>query len=194
LQSVSKRCLASEDKNKRIFAIHRKVEQDAEIIKNLVAETLSLIDNNNGYAILKDREIKIIGGNVLPHYVFIVEDTRLLENEPINKYLYNGSAKIGVSTVFIAKNAAYLPMNCRVIVTLQGKSAEIADRVSGEKVQFMPDYTELKNLELAARKLASLRIKNSSANFALPKTITLYGNAQSEKGIGDRYIITLGKK
>ncbi|HEX9058740.1 MAG TPA: type VII secretion protein EssC, partial [Clostridia bacterium] len=133
------------------------------------------------YAILKDREMKTIGGSVLPHYIFIVEDSTLLENEPINKYIYNCSSKIGVSSVFMAKNPAYLPMNCRTVVTLQGKSAEMADRVSGEKAVFTPDKTDFKNLELASRKMASLRIKNSSANFSLPSSITLMEMLKAKK-------------
>ncbi|MDD2234884.1 MAG: type VII secretion protein EssC [Desulfitobacteriaceae bacterium] len=125
------------------------------------------------YPILKEREMKTISGGALPHFVFIVEDNSLLENEPINKYLYNECAKLSVSTVFMAQNAAYLPMNCRTVITLHGKSAELADRVSGEKVVFIPDKADFKNLELAARKMAALRIKNAGVSFALPQSITL---------------------
>ncbi len=133
------------------------------------------------YAILKDRELKEAEGKVLPYYVFLVEDTALLENEPINKYLYNPSAKLGVSSIFIAKNSAYLPMNCRTVINLQGKSGEIADRVSGEKSIFTPDKTDFKSLDLTTRKLAALRIKNSSASFALPASITLLEMLKAKK-------------
>ncbi|MES7204623.1 FtsK/SpoIIIE domain-containing protein, partial [Cutibacterium acnes] len=47
------------------------------------------------------------------------------------------------------------------------------DRSSGEKVLFVPDKTELKHLDLMARKLAALRIKQSGTHFALPSSITL---------------------
>ncbi|MDD4049351.1 MAG: type VII secretion protein EssC, partial [Clostridia bacterium] len=133
------------------------------------------------YTILKEREMKANVGSVLPHYIFIVEDVSLLENESINKYLYNGCARIGVSSVFIAKDTAYLPMNCRTVITLQGNNAETADRVSGEKAVFTPDKTDFNNLELAARRMVSLRIKNIGANFALPQSITLMEMLKAKK-------------
>lgn len=136
--------------------------------KAIAHQTLSAL-----YGAFKERELKAAEGGMLPHYVFFVEDSTLLENEPINKYLYNCNSKLGVSTVFMAPNAAYLPMNCKTVVTLQGKSGEIADRISGDKTTFTPDRADLKNLDIAVRKFASLRIKNASANFTIPSSITL---------------------
>lgn len=125
------------------------------------------------YALLKNREMKEESMGVSPHYIFIVEDATLLENEPINKYLFNKYTKIGVSTIFLAKNQAYLPMNCTQVVTMHGKSAVIADKETGEKSSFLPDRIDLNSLQLAARKMSPLRIKNSSANFSLPTSLTL---------------------
>ncbi|NGM82826.1 type VII secretion protein EssC [Paenibacillus sp. 7124] len=133
------------------------------------------------YALLKDRELRTAGGGALPHYLFIVEDASLLENEPISKYLYNGSSKLGVSTIFVAPNAAYLPMNCKVVIGLQGKHGEMASRVTGEKTAFTPDQADLKELDLAARKLAPLRIKHANAGFTLPSSISLMDMLEAEK-------------
>ncbi|NIK77497.1 S-DNA-T family DNA segregation ATPase FtsK/SpoIIIE [Paenibacillus castaneae] len=132
------------------------------------------------YSAIKEREMKSVGGSALPHYLFIVEDVSLLENEQISKYLYNGSAKLGVSTLFIAPNPAYLPMNCKTVINLQGKSGEMADRISGEKIAFTPDQADLKDLDQAARMLAPLRIRNASVNFALPASITLMDMLHAE--------------
>lgn len=143
--------------------------------KAMAHQTLSGI-----YASLKEREMRNSGGGVLPHYLFIVEDESLLENELISKFLYNGSTKLGVSTVFISKNAAYLPMNCKQVISLQGKSGEIANRLTGEKISFTPDQVEVKDLDLVARKLAPLRIRNTTANFTLPASITLMEMLQSQ--------------
>ncbi|MES6927215.1 hypothetical protein U6X42_12375, partial [Cutibacterium acnes] len=123
------------------------------------------------YGVLKERESRALEGSALPHYVFIVEDPSLLDNEAINKYLYNGSSSIGVSTMFIAKHTSLLPMNCKTVITLQNHRGELVDRSSGEKVLFVPDKTELKHLDLMARKLAALRIKQSGTHFALPSSI-----------------------
>lgn len=123
--------------------------------------------------VIKERELKQVGGTPLPHYVFIIEDPSLLEDEPINKYLYNKSAVLGVSSVFIARNQAYLPMNCKQVIVLQNKTGELADRENGEKSTFIPDKLELGSLDLAVRRLAPIRIKNSGVNFTLPRSISL---------------------
>lgn len=125
------------------------------------------------HAILKERETKSVGGSVLPHYVFVVEDPSLLENEQIGRYLYNGCAKLGVSTIFTALNTAYLPMNCKAVINLQGRSGELANRATGEKIAFTPDTAESLPLEQAGRVLAPLRLKNTSAAFAIPRSVTL---------------------
>ena len=136
--------------------------------KAMAHQTLSGI-----YSIIKDRERKDTGRSSLPHFIFVVEDSELLENEQISKYIYNGSSKYGVSTIFLAPNKAYLPMNCRTIITIDGKNAEIADRISGEKDLFTPDNYECKDVNLAGRMMASLRIKKTFNNFSLPNSFTL---------------------
>ncbi|WP_410771623.1 type VII secretion protein EssC [Fontibacillus sp. BL9] len=130
--------------------------------------------------VFKEREKKKIGGLLLPHYVFIVEDPTLLEEEPINKYLYNKCASLGLSSVYLAKNQAYLPMNCKQVILVQGKTGELADRETGEKSAFNPDSVNVQQLELAARKMAPLRIKNSGGNFSLPSSLSLLDMLQAK--------------
>lgn len=125
------------------------------------------------YEVFKERELKKSSGSFLPHYVFIIEDVTLLENEPIHKYLYNHHANLGVSSIFLAQHQAYLPTLCRSVVTFQGKTGELADRETGEKSSFIPDKIEFRKLDQIARQMAPLRIKNTSVNFALPSSITL---------------------
>ncbi|MCJ8011820.1 type VII secretion protein EssC [Paenibacillus sp. KQZ6P-2] len=127
------------------------------------------------YGELKARESRAVtaGGSTLPHYVFIVEDASLLDNEPVNRYLYNRSGKLGVSAVFIAKHQAYLPMNCRTVITLTGRSGELADRGSGSRSPFVPDRLDSTGLEQAVRILAPLRIRQTGASFTIPASVTL---------------------
>jgi len=130
------------------------------------------------YDILKERELAASDENApavktLPHYVFVVEDGSLLENESIAKYLYNPNKAIGVSSVFVAPNKAYLPTNCRKVVSINGKVCEISDKETGEKSIFTPDAANLSELEASARRLAAVRLKNASMSFALPNSITL---------------------
>lgn len=123
--------------------------------------------------LFREREQRKNAGTPLPHYVFIIEDPALLEEEPINQYLYNKCASLGMSSVYIASNQAYLPMNCKQVILVQGKTGELADRETGEKSTFVPDQVNMQQLEQVVRKMAPLRIKNSSGNFTLPTSLTL---------------------
>ncbi len=140
--------------------------------KTIAHETL-----NELYEMLKLREMDKSKGlqnsTQLTHYVFIVQDQGLLENEAIAKYLYNCHSDIGVSSVFIAESQSYLPMNCKTVINYQDKNAEYANKVTGEKSTIIVDTINLPELELEVRRLCPLRIKSSSASFSLPKSITL---------------------
>lgn len=131
--------------------------------------------------VFKEREMKKLGGIPLPHYVFIVEEPSLLEEEPINKFLYNKCASLGISSIYMAKHQAYLPMNCKQVILVQGKTGELADRETGEKTTFNPDSVNLQQLSEAARRMAPLRIKNSGGSFTLPTSLTLLDMLQAKK-------------
>ncbi|MCR2803400.1 type VII secretion protein EssC [Paenibacillus soyae] len=144
--------------------------------KAMAHQTLSAL-----YDMFREREMRAKGGAALPHYVFVVEDATLLENERISQYLYKGSASLGLSTIFVSPHKSYLPMNCNVVVDLQSKSGEKADRRTGEKTLFTPDQASGGRLEETARKLAPLRIKSATASFSLPSSITLLDMLEAKR-------------
>lgn len=149
------------------------------------------------YEVLKARELteKQFGqaNTNLPHYIFIVEDPLLLENEAISKYTYNGSKNIGVSTIAIAENKAYLPMNCKTVINLQAGTGEYANKESGEKTTFIIDRVGLKEVEKGARKLAPLRLKSPSFEFNLPQSITLM-EMLGKKSVEEVDVLSLWQK
>ena len=109
----------------------------------------------------------------LPHCVFVVDDPSLLEQEQIAKYLYNPNQELGISSIFTADNKAYLPTNCKTILCVGNKAHELSSRDGGAKIIFNPDPMDAGKLDFIGRKLAPLRIKNTTSSFALPKSITL---------------------
>jgi S-DNA-T family DNA segregation ATPase FtsK/SpoIIIE len=140
--------------------------------KTMAHETL-----NSLYEIFKLREMNASkgwqGDTKYTHYVFIIQDATLLENEAIAKYLYNCNKDIGVSSIFTAESQSYLPMNCKTVITCQNKNAEYANKETGEKSTIIVDSIDISELEREVRKLCPIRIKSSTANFSLPKSITL---------------------
>ncbi|MCL2146447.1 MAG: type VII secretion protein EssC [Synergistaceae bacterium] len=125
------------------------------------------------YSDLKERDKK--GKDVVfsMYYVFIVEAPEILEDSPIRKYIFEPSGYLGVTAIFTAEHAAFLPAHCGAIATLREKTAEVMDRVRNEKNIFTPDTLNPVNLEMAARKISPLRIKSTETSFSLPRSITL---------------------
>jgi len=109
----------------------------------------------------------------LPHYVFVVDDPALLDQEQIAKYLYNPNKELGISSLFIAENKAHLPTNCKTVLSAYAKAHELCTKAGGAKIIFRPDATDAGKLDFIGRKLAPLRIKNAASNFELPKSFTL---------------------
>lgn len=113
--------------------------------------------------------------------IFFVSDPELLEEEAIAKYLYSGHSKMGVCTLFTADRKEYLPMNCKSVVTLQGKVGTYANKDTLEQITFNVDTVNKEDLEKAARSLAAIRLKKSTTQFTLPKSITLLETMKAKR-------------
>ena len=109
----------------------------------------------------------------LPHFLFVVDDPGALDQEQIAKYLHSPNKELGVSSLFIADNKAYLPTNCKTILSVGAKACEISTKDGGAKTIFRPDSIDASKLDFIGRKLAPLRIKNAASSFELPKSMTL---------------------
>lgn len=125
------------------------------------------------YSDLKERERKGKDAVFSFYYIFIVEAPEIIEDAPIRKYLYEPNVHIGVTAIFTAEHAAYLPTHCGAIVTLKDKTGEVIDRAKNEKNVFIPDVVKSADLEIAARRISPLRVKSLSTSLTLTKSLTL---------------------
>jgi S-DNA-T family DNA segregation ATPase FtsK/SpoIIIE len=130
------------------------------------------------YDILRTRELNKkdtsqTASLMLPHYIFVVDDPALLDKEPIAKYLYTPHKELGIASIFLAQNKAYLPMNCQIVITTGAKAHEISHKDVGGKSIYNPDQVNIGKLDFIGRQLAPLKIKSAFSNFSLPKSITL---------------------
>ncbi|MCL1874345.1 MAG: type VII secretion protein EssC [Clostridiales bacterium] len=128
--------------------------------------------------VIKSRELNRgsaspVLSQMLPHYVFVVDDLALLDKEPIAKYLFNPHKDLGVSSLFLASNKAYLPMNCNIVISALSKAHELLNKADGSKSLYNPDQVDENKLDFCGRQLAPLRIKSAFSHFSLPKSITL---------------------
>ncbi|ODM25548.1 type VII secretion protein EssC [Clostridium sp. Bc-iso-3] len=134
------------------------------------------------YDIIKEREQRTNKDKIdtpltpvnLPHYVFILADIRLIENEAIMNYLAHNNQILGVSTIYLFDRIEYLPKDCQVIIELAPKSGHMVQRSQGSSpIPFLPDIASIKDAEHFSRSMAPIRIKELLTSTNLPSAITL---------------------
>jgi S-DNA-T family DNA segregation ATPase FtsK/SpoIIIE len=111
---------------------------------------------------------------VLPHYVVVIADWGLVENEPIAKFLMNPTPELGLTVVFLVDSTDKLPSGCTAIIRdddeLRGFYSTIGAFPKRESVAF--DTASAPQTDAYARKLSGYRVRELNVSSAIPDTIT----------------------
>ena len=122
----------------------------------------------------EERENQAPAGRPLPHYVVFISDPALVENEAIMKYLSAPAGQMGLTTVMLYGQIDRLPNNCTVIIQNDGEYKgyySLDNSFAGfENVDF--DLIENERLELFARSLSDIRIREAYIAGAPPQLLT----------------------
>lgn len=128
-----------------------------------------------------------------PEYVFFLPYLELLEDDALLPLLLKEGEKIGACTFLMAAQKEMLPMECEVIIEVSEGEAKIYETFSklrdeeeslfsgAEKV--MVDHLTLQEANQAARSMAPLKVKKSTAGV-VPKVLTfleMYGVQRVEE-------------
>jgi len=127
------------------------------------------------------------------HYVLMLTDKEYLEGELIKSYV-DSKKNVGLHTIIVADSVTDLPNEVDFVIQNEGYFkgfysllADYEDRVG---IKF--DYISCKDLDMAARKLATYKVKENTAFSGLPAGIDfikMYGvNSLSEIGVYSRWI------
>lgn len=111
---------------------------------------------------------------VLPHYIIIAENQKLLQDESIYEDLVSNNPALGITTVLLASRLYELPQTCQYIVDLSEASALAYEREKyDERSTFRPDaQIHTADLKAFARKLAAVELKDRASEAELPSSIT----------------------
>jgi S-DNA-T family DNA segregation ATPase FtsK/SpoIIIE len=111
-----------------------------------------------------------------PHYVFVIEEPKLLINHSIMEYLQAEVAELGYSMVYTTNQLSNLPENIKTILLLDsGKSGRLLLREGTlEKLPLKTNDINNVNLKAIARRLAPL-IHNKGVTSQIPESITFFG-------------------
>ncbi|MCR8935855.1 type VII secretion protein EssC [Brevibacillus laterosporus] len=123
----------------------------------------------------------------LPCWVFILSAPHLIEDEPILPLLLKEAEAIGACTILLADSKDSLPMQCQLIVEVQGDRGTCKETVTGDatgigdgEIAFTVDTLSLDTVEHAARMMASLKVKRSTA-AEIPQLLPLFDLLGIEK-------------
>lgn len=108
-----------------------------------------------------------------PHYLFLVAEPALLQNQPVGDFLLRNDPRLGVSCLLLAPGLGQLPNGVVQILEAAGaKSALYLREAAGERRAFAADSLAPADCEAFARALAPVRLPEKNAAQLLPSNIT----------------------
>lgn len=141
--------------------------------KNEVHQMFNMVDE-----ILKERQQKqlnVSGMDVLlPQFIIFVADEKLVENEPLMRYLTNPQNTVGVSGVFIYGSILKLPKECETIIQNDDLSCGIYCRkkYSNKFIRFTADEASREDLLDFIQNLIALPVKVDNTNLSIPEKVS----------------------
>ncbi|HWS29950.1 MAG TPA: type VII secretion protein EssC [Clostridia bacterium] len=122
----------------------------------------------------------------LPHYVVVIADWSLVEEEPIAKYLMNPAPALGITVICLADAVDRLPAGCTAIVRddseMRGFYSITGAFAQRENVAFDPVAPG--QMDAFARAISNFRVRETGASAAIPDLLTfldLYKTSRVEE-------------
>ncbi|TCL59042.1 S-DNA-T family DNA segregation ATPase FtsK/SpoIIIE [Kineothrix alysoides] len=111
---------------------------------------------------------------ILPHYVVVVADWSLVEEEPIAKYLMNPTPELGMTVIYLTDAIDKLPSGCTAIVQDDEKNCSFYSTTGSFRQQENVDYDEVSAEEIQqfARSLSNYKIRELGVSTAIPDVLT----------------------
>ncbi|EOW9528957.1 type VII secretion protein EssC [Bacillus cytotoxicus] len=156
-------------------------QPDAQKLAETIFTTLNMrrIYNSSTQA---DAKVPLI-----PMYVFFLSAREFLEDDPLIPMLLREGESVGASTFIFAEQKERLPMECDLVISVNGEHGELVETFSssGENegtthANFKVDRLSFERCELGARRIAPIRMKSSTA-ANIPKVLTFLDLFQVKK-------------
>ena len=110
----------------------------------------------------------------LPHIVVLIADEKLVENQPVMRYLTSLGEDYGVSSILLFEQMGLLPKECNAFVqcTETGCSLYHRDKPEAGMVEFKQDSLVGQDLMKYARQMAAIKIKEDAATLSIPSSLS----------------------
>lgn len=133
--------------------------------------------------VLRTRSEKVNHSNLgrktpcTPHYVLIVEDPLMLEEQQICKFLYESEpGAIGISTVLMAEKYTDLPSACQVVISDDKEFVGIYGVAEDDKSQISINFDTIsaEQVQVMAKRMTSMRVKELESSSNIPNSLTFF--------------------
>lgn len=113
---------------------------------------------------------------VKPWYILVLEDSAILENEPIAKFLLDPKHNYGITTLILADRAEDLPNACECVIASSGGALRLYHTRAAEEAPspIQPDLVDRETLERFARSLANIEVSEIEVGGEIPNAITFF--------------------
>ena len=161
----------SEDKRIRFLAGNENERRDIfyELLSTLMTRDNN--GNNDHGNVEQGRPM------VKPHYVIFISDPAIIEGEGIMKYIYDVKPAYGLTTFLMVETIQQLPNACETIIQNNeygSKLYNLMDIQQEKNSNFKPDTISRRDLENFARRLANIKVRETSTNDEIPTAISFF--------------------
>ncbi len=131
----------------------------------------------------KDAENKDEDKKILPHYVFLIADYSLVEEETISKYLLNPTEDMGISVIMLADSPDKLPSSCNAIITDEADEHGFLSTINAFPARDNMKFDGLahKKAESFARSLSGIHLREMGVSTAIPDVLTFLDMYKTSK-------------
>lgn len=129
----------------------------------------------------------------LPHYVFFIDDIKLLEGELLEQVILDPKPEYGITTVLLTEKYEDLPNTCENIIQNDGRASRFFHVFDNEQhtKDLVFETVGLSQLESLSRKLCDIEVNEVKGNGEIPGSVDffeMYGvNTLEQLGVLERW-------
>lgn len=129
-----------------------------------------------------------------PYYIVFVSDPKLLEGEPVSKYLIASDEDLGVTTVFFAERYEQLPNNCVDIIQNDEHFMGILNTERGDAARHQVTFDSIdpELVDNFAHTLSSIEVLETESGGEIPDSLTFldmyHVSALKDLNVADRWL------
>lgn len=109
----------------------------------------------------------------LPHYVIIIMDTAMVEDEPALQYISDSKNQMSFSSIFVGSGMKVLPSDCQTIVNCSADQSVIFSKQRKElgELVFVADEITSKEIQMFSTGISKYQIRNMGGDQRIPASL-----------------------